>query len=432
MRKVLIVTSSYAPTMIADMQRARQLAWELPELGWEVTVLSPSTEYQPPACIDQDSSGFFAPNSRVTQAPEFSRRLFRIAGIGNIGWRALWPVWIAGRRLLRENHFDLVYFSTAQIPLFLLGRLWQRQFGVPYVLDLHDPLSREQTGHPVWMKSRFKYRISRGISRFLEANVTGAAAGLVAVSPHYIDALRRRYGTAGKPWARPGCAAAIPFSALDVDLRAATAGMAEQPRKEGPPYRIVYVGAGGPVMMKSFTVFCHVLSQFRTRFRDQCEGLRVELFGTVLGWKPGDPRTLAEIAQRYAIDDMIWEDPGRVSYRRSLELLLQSDGTLVFGVDDPAYMPSKLFTYAISGKPLLASLHREGPAFALFQRFPDLGHAIWFKQDCDIPLEAAIREIQAFLHEVVCRRSCDRGGHIEPFLSPAMACRHRELFEACL
>ena len=40
MRRVLIVTSSYAPTMIADMQRVRQLAWELPKLDWEVEVLS--------------------------------------------------------------------------------------------------------------------------------------------------------------------------------------------------------------------------------------------------------------------------------------------------------------------------------------------------------------------------------------------------------
>ena len=59
MRRVLIVTSSYAPTMIADMQRVRQLAWELPKLGWEVEVLSPSTEYQPATCVDEDSAGFF-------------------------------------------------------------------------------------------------------------------------------------------------------------------------------------------------------------------------------------------------------------------------------------------------------------------------------------------------------------------------------------
>ena len=30
--------------MIADMHRARQLAWELPQLGWEVEILSPDAK----------------------------------------------------------------------------------------------------------------------------------------------------------------------------------------------------------------------------------------------------------------------------------------------------------------------------------------------------------------------------------------------------
>jgi hypothetical protein len=129
---------------------------------------------------------------------------------------------------------------------------------------------------------------------------------------------------------------------------------------------------------------------------------------------------------------MIREEPGRVSYRRSLELLLQSDGALVFGVDDPGYMPSKLFSYALSGKPLLAVLHREGPAFVQFRRFPALGHALWFGADGDMPLEDAVCVVRAFLHEVVSRQSFDRACDFEPFLAPAMARRHCELFEACL
>ena len=61
------------------------------------------------------------------------------------------------------------------------------------------------------------------------------------------------------------------------------------------------------------------------------------------------------------------EYPARVTYRRSLELLLQGDGALVLGVDDAGYMPSKLATYAYSGKPLLACLHRDGPALAMLR-----------------------------------------------------------------
>jgi hypothetical protein len=67
MRRVLIVTNAYAPTMVADMQRARHLAWELPRFGWEVEILVPDGAFQPPSCLDRDSDAFFC--ARYASAP---------------------------------------------------------------------------------------------------------------------------------------------------------------------------------------------------------------------------------------------------------------------------------------------------------------------------------------------------------------------------
>jgi hypothetical protein len=160
--------------------------------------------------------------------------------------------------------------------------------------------------------------------------------------------------------------------------------------------------------------------------------IRIELFGTILGWRPGDARGLTDIAAKWGIDNLVREDPSRLSYRRSLELLLQSDGALIFGVDDVGYVPSKLFNYALSDKPLLAVLNREGPAFATFQNIPDLGHVLWFGRENDMPLEEAIKVLEIFLHEVVTRKTFDRATSIKPYLARAMARRHVEVFEACL
>jgi glycosyltransferase involved in cell wall biosynthesis len=432
MRRVLIVTSSYAPTMIADMQRVRQLAWELPKLGWEVEVLSPCTEYQPATCVDEDSAPFFSTQSKVHCVPQTCPGLFRIARVGNIGWRALLPLWSAGERLLRERKFDLVYISTAQFPLFLLGRLWQRRFGVPYVLDLHDPLYKEGLHHPVWSQPRLKHRVSNALAKHVEAYAAESAQGLIAVSPNYIETLRRRHEAKHPAWLGPGRYEAIPFSALPRDLCEAAAGLALHAERNGPPYRIVYVGVGGPVMAKSFTLFSRALAGLRIRSSRLCEGIRIELFGTKLGWEPGETRELADIATKSGIGDLVREEPGRVSYRCSLELLLESDGVLIFGVEDPGYMPSKLFNYALSGKPLLAILHRDGPAFSQFQSFPVLGHALWIRQNEDMPLEEAMSVLEIFLREVIARRVFDRGTGSTPYLAPAMARRHANLFEACL
>src|SRR5205823_6151805 len=98
---------------------------------------------------------------------------------------------------------------------------------------------------------------------------------------------------------------------------------------------------------------------------------------------------LEEVATKAGVADLVAERPERVSYRRSLELLLESDGALVLGVDDSGYMPSKLFNYGLSGKPLLASLHRESPGFSKFQEIRSLGHVLWFDNDKEMSISEA-------------------------------------------
>src|SRR5262249_36336212 len=152
------------------------------------------------------------------------------------------------------------------------------------------------------------------------------------------------------------------------------------------------------------------------RTPELCNDLRIELFGTMMGWKPGDRRHLAEIATSAGVGDLVFEEPGRVSYRRSLELLLQGDGGLILGVDDPGYMPSKLFSYAFSSKPIISILHRDGPAFAHLQRFPELGHRLWFGATDEITLQEAAEALEPYLREVRASRILDRTTALQPFV----------------
>jgi hypothetical protein len=101
-------------------------------------------------------------------------------------------------------------------------------------------------------------------------------------------------------------------------------------------------------------------------------------------------------------------------------------------VDDAGYMPSKLFSYASSGKPLLAAVRRDSSAFAQFQSTPGLGHAIWFDQSGEMPVAAAAQEVGNFLREAASRMNFDRRTILKSFVAPFMAQRHAELFEACL
>jgi hypothetical protein len=432
MPRVLIVTSTYAPAMIADMHRARHLAWELPKLGWQAEILAPDMSYQPISCRDDDSGAFFAPDIPAHHVAEFLPRLCQRIGLGNIGWRALLPMARRGWQLLASKRFDLVYISTAQLPLFLLGPLWRRLTGVPYVLDLHDPGYRDDAEKPSWLRSSLKYEMGRRLAKHIERLAVARTSAIVSVSASYVDALRQRHAETRAPWLDADRAAVIPFAVRAKDLNEAAQSAPHRGAETRNRARIGYVGAGGPVMARSFAVLCKTLARLRHDRPELVENLTIALSGTMLGWREGERCHLAEIAREHGLGDIVEEDPRRLSYRRSLEELAGADGALVLGVDEQGYMPSKLFSYALSGKPLLACLHRDGPACDALRRDPALGHALWFSPTGDMPLDEAAAVAGAFLAEVIARRTLDRTAVLQPFLAEAMAEQHAALFEACL
>jgi hypothetical protein len=226
-----------------------------------------------------------------------------------------------------------------------------------------------------------------------------------------------------------GATQVIPFAVSPSDLEVVGQGQEMDTSAPCRP-RIIYVGSGGSIMRRSFAVLCETLAYLRDKELVPPDGPRIELYGTLRGWREGSPKELAEVAIEYGIGDLVDERPGWVSYRKSLELLLKSDGALVLGVDDAGYMPSKLFIYAYSGKPLLALLHKEGPAFAEFQKNSNLGHALWFSETGAIPVAEAATVLQKFLAEVERKDRFDRSSVVEPFLARNMAARHVELFNA--
>lgn len=254
----------------------------------------------------------------------------------------------------------------------------------------------------------------------------------MSVSPKYIESLSRRYARHHPAWLAPERNAVIPFGTLPNDLVEAGKRMSKVAATDKAEIAIHYVGAGGPIMGRSFTLICRALADLRAKGYPQVNRVKIRLFGTTSGWKAGDARFLQDVAHRAGVGDLIDEQPGRVSYRRSLELLLQGNGALILGVDDEGYMPSKLFTYALSGKPLLACFRRESPAYAEFQRAPGLGHALWFDAQREMATAEAAREMGIFLEECAGRQVFDRRRILEPHLASAMTRKHAELFEKCI
>src|SRR5262249_795747 len=157
---------------------------------------------------------------RVHEVGSVARPLFEALGSRCHGWRTILSMHRRGSELIASKRFDLIYFSTTTFIYFLLGAAWKRRYGVPYLVDFHDPWVKKKSvaDQAEGWRSRLGQYVASGMERAAVVN----AEGLVAVSPDYVALLRRRYQMSNPAWLATGRHAVIPFGALDRDLAEAT------------------------------------------------------------------------------------------------------------------------------------------------------------------------------------------------------------------
>ena len=229
------------------------------------------------------------------------------------------------------------------------------------------------------------------------------------MSPRYVDELRRRYAASSPPWLAPALQCRHSIRRTGRGFRRGGTNAQQPVRRESvgdrPPVRRCRRRDHGSLVRSHLPRRCRVAGASEAHSRTACGWSCTERPTT---GSPAIARNWKRWRKRAGVNDLVSERPERVSYRRSLELLVESDGGFVLGVDDPGYMPSKLFSYALSGKPLLVSLHRDSPAFAQCQAIPELAHVLWFDGHGAMPLPDAVRVARGFR-----RRGC-RGHDVRP------------------
>ncbi|HEY4302451.1 MAG TPA: glycosyltransferase [Candidatus Didemnitutus sp.] len=348
MPRLLIVSPNFPPVNTPDMQRVRMSLPHFVDAGWEVVVLA-ADDREPLAPREPELLETIPAAVRVVRASVWSRRWTRWFGLNNLGLRALVATYRAGRRIMEELSFDLVYFSSTQVILFPLGRLWQAEFHVPYVIDLQDPWLNDFYRQPGAPKppGGWKYAFAHGSARLFEGWTLVRAAHVISVSQPYLDAIARRY-----PWFNPTRGSVLTFGSPDADFAIARKRHARE-KPVTPPVsalKIAYAGRLGPDMLEALE---HL---FRAVAVVSREGRAVELYFHGTSYAPaGQGRATTTImAERCGIGAQVHEFPARISYLDSLRILLETDAALLLGSTDPSYSPSKLYPTLLAGKPILA------------------------------------------------------------------------------
>ena len=360
--RLLAISPRFAPINGADTHRLRLLLRYAAQSDWQVTVLAVDS-----ADVVGSVDSWLA-DQVPGDVPVYRVRAWKTAGWGfnGLAQRSLWPLYRKGCELLAKDSFDLVFFSTTEFALHILGPMWKRRFGIPFCMDYQDPWVNDYyRDHPevVPPGGRFKFAIAEGISRQLERVVVRSCSGFLAVSQAYLTEIARRYGASvqGKPML------VQPFPAEPGELDALGGFTA---KAEGAASSMVwrYIGRGGPDMVKAGTAF---FEAWRCALADGTireDSVRFEAYGTSYADAGKGEKTFEPLAEAAGMQQMVTEVPDRLGYSDVLRMLAGSDALIVFGSDDPAYTASKIYPYLLAGKPLLAIFHEQSSVVSLIKQ----------------------------------------------------------------
>jgi hypothetical protein len=367
LRRLLIVSPHFPPLNAPDHQRVRMSLPYYRACGWEPIVLTVADDRQV-GVREPELEGTYPADLHIERCRAFSIRWTRFLGVGNLGLRCWLPMLLAGARLIRRERIDLVFFSTTQFFTFTLGRLWRARHGTPYVFDVQDPwrtdhYERPGSGPP---PGGWKYRFARLVAWALEGWSFRRVAGVMSVSPRYLDDLRARY-----PHLREVPSATIRFGTSVADLTAARAMPAPAyvfPRTEGEIH-FLYTGAAGPVTPHALTVLFEGLRRYRASQPARAARFRLHFLGTSYV-APGEGRpAVLPLAAACGVADLVAEIPHRLGHLECLRLQSEADVLLLPGSSDLSYSPSKTYPYFLTGRPILGLVFRGSVLEELLEQF---------------------------------------------------------------
>jgi hypothetical protein len=350
-KKLLIISPYFPPSNAADMQRIRMSLPYFKKFGWEPEVVFVDPIHSE-MVKDELLNDSIPSEIKLHSVQAFSKRWTSKIKLGSIALRSLWFYKQKVNNILKTSHFDLIYFSTTQFPVAILGNYWKKKFRVPYVLDMQDPwhsdyyLDKPKSGQPA--KFWFSYRLNK----YLEPLVLKNVSGLISVSDAYISTLKNRY-----PEIANIPSSVITFGAFEDDfkiVRKFSSSLKPAFTRSENTLHLVYVGRGGKDMEKAIRLLFGAFKVGLDTNPSIFNKLRFHFIGTSYAPAGEGKPTIYPVAEEFDVQNFVDEQTDRIPFYQGLQTLLNADALFVPGSDDPHYTASKIYPYILAAKPLLA------------------------------------------------------------------------------
>lgn len=424
MKKLLIISPRFPPINAPDMHRVRQSLPYFRRMGWE-----PEVWHVDANRVERDRDPLLCKtiphDVEIRSVGALKPQWTRLVGLGSLALRSLpYYYWQVTHRLARGD-IDLVYFSTTAFPVMILGRYWKRRFGIPYVIDMQDPWHTDYYLDQPPDERPPKFWFSYRLDKYLEPVAMKGVDGIISVSHEYCNTLCARYDNIC-----PSMCEVIPFSASQIDFTVAQSEHIIQGVVESSSdlINLVYAGAISSSMKVAARAILGAVSQGRREHPELFLRVRLHFVGTSYA-PPGEgKKSVMPIAEEYNLNGVVDEYPDRIPYFRALRLLRQADILVVPGSDEVAYTASKLATYILARRPLLAVFHERSSIVAVLHE-TKAGTAVTFDEgtSADVLADRVKDELETMLRRLPYTPDINWKA-FTPFTAEAMTRRQVEVF----
>lgn len=358
LKRVLIISPYFPPANTADMQRVRMSLPYFKVLGWEPEVMMVDEKH-----FDVVTDDFLIESipsdTTIHKVGALTKKWTSKFGLGSLALRSMWFFRKKGNQLLKQKKFNLVYFSTTEFPVCILGAYWKKKFGVPYVIDMQDPWHTDYYKNKPRAERPKKYWFSYRLHKYLEPKAMKKVDGLISVSDNYIQTLQERY-----PTLKTKPAEVITFGAFDIDFEIAKAYNEQLPLAYRPEKKInlVYIGRGGFDMKPALNTLFGAFKQSLVSHPYLFKNIHLHFIGTSYAPKGKGVATIFPVATELGIASYVTEYTDRIGFYESIKNMQYADGLVILGSNQSAYTASKLYPYILAKKPLLVVMHPESSA----------------------------------------------------------------------
>ncbi len=387
-KKILILYPHFPPSNLAGVHRPRLFAQHLPSFGWEPIILTVHEKYYEEE-LDYNLQNLLPASLRIEKVNAFKITKPRV--IGDIGLRAFFQLYKKAKQIILSEKMDFLYIPVPSFYCALLGRWLHHSTKIKYGIDYIDPWVHDFPGSN---RIFSRHWTSKQFSKFLEPIAIKKTSLITGVAEaYYMPVLKRNPHL--KTQAVCG---AMPYGGeqRDYDLLKQIAVKPYLFKKNNNVIQLVYAGAMLPKAYEPLEAIFKSIKAHPKIFSD----VEFHFIGTGKTANDTEGFNIKPLAEKYELwQTNVYEYPKRIPYFDVLIHLLEADGVFILGSTESHYTPSKSYQGVLSGKPILAVLHKESAAVKVLK---ESGAAMVFDFDGKNDLEKIENSFASFFEKYIC------------------------------